>query len=102
MERAAVLTESNLIGPEALPEEILAKDNQLNLPPQDSQPFSASVRNGSGIVPLKDLEKRAIIEALSILGFNATQTAKNLGISKATLYRKIKEYNISRRLVVWS
>ncbi len=102
MERAAVLTESNLIGPEALPEEILAKGNHLGLPPHDSQPFSASVRNGSGIVPLKDLEKRAIIEALSLLGFNATQTAKNLGISKATLYRKIKEYNISRRLVVCS
>ena len=102
MERAAVLTESNLIGPEALPEEVLAENNQLSLPPHDSQPFSASVRNGSGIVPLKDLEKRAIIEALSLLGFNATQTAKNLGISKATLYRKIKEYNISRRLVVCS
>lgn len=102
MERAAVLTESNLIGPEALPEEVLAESNQLSLPPHDSQPFSASVRNGSGIVPLKDLEKRAIIEALSLLGFNATQTAKNLGISKATLYRKIKEYNISRRLVVCS
>ena len=59
MERAAVLTESNLIGPEALPEEILAKGNPLSLPPHDSQPFSASVRNGSGIVPLKDLEKSA-------------------------------------------
>ncbi|TMR64834.1 helix-turn-helix domain-containing protein, partial [Streptococcus pseudopneumoniae] len=99
MERAAVLTESSLIGPDALPEEIQGKGNKAII--EQSQPLMASSRNGTRIVPLKELERRAIIDALSQLGFNATQAAKNLGISKATLYRKIKEYEISRRLVVW-
>ena len=100
MERAAVLTESSVIGPEALPEEILNKGNKVGI--EQSQLSMASSRNGTHIVPLKELERRAIIDALSQLGFNATQAAKSLGISKATLYRKIKEYEISRRLVVWS
>ena len=100
MERAAVLTESSVIGPEVFPEEILSNGNKLVI--EQSQHSMASTKNGSRIVPLKELERRAIIDALSHLGFNATQAAKSLGISKATLYRKIKEYEISRRLVVWS
>jgi DNA-binding NtrC family response regulator len=100
MERAAVLTESSLIGPDALSEEIQGKGNKAII--EQAQPLMAPSRNGNQIVPLKELERRAIIDALSQLGFNATQAAKSLGISKATLYRKIKEYEISRRLVVWS
>jgi transcriptional regulator of acetoin/glycerol metabolism len=61
-----------------------------------------SSKNESRVVPLKELERKAIIDALSHLGYNATQAAKSLGISKATLYRKLREYDVSRRLVVWA
>ncbi|HEX9880454.1 MAG TPA: sigma-54 dependent transcriptional regulator [Candidatus Binatia bacterium] len=110
MERAAVLTANTQVGPEALPDELLQRPRQgpCVLP---QQPFESVMvpthSNGdssspSPIIPLKELERKAIIDALSQVGYNATQTAKQLGISKATLYRKLKEYRISRRLILWS
>ncbi len=104
MERAAVLTAATVIGPESLPEEVVNKPNENVVPPQ---PFESAAPAPTGdtpgqIVPLKELERRAIIAALTQVGYNATQTAKQLGISKATLYRKLKEYRISRRLILWS
>ncbi len=46
-------------------------------------------------VSLKDLERQAIIQAYSQVGKNVSMAANRLGISKATLYRKLKEYDIS-------
>lgn len=45
-----------------------------------------------GIVPLADLEKQAIIGALTQLNGDKLGAAKMLGIGKTTLYRKLKEY----------
>lgn len=46
------------------------------------------------IIPIMEMEKIAIINALKILKGNKEEAAKSLGISRATFYRKIKEYNI--------
>ncbi len=46
------------------------------------------------VIPLNEIEKNAIIEALKITGNNKTKAAKLLGIGVRTLYRKIKEYEI--------
>lgn len=46
------------------------------------------------IIPIMQIEKTAIINALKILKGNKEEAAKSLGISRATFYRKIKEYNI--------
>ncbi len=43
---------------------------------------------------LKELEKRAILEALKKTGGNKKKAAELLGISLRTLYYKIKEYNL--------
>lgn len=42
----------------------------------------------------RDVERLAIVEALHNSGGNQTRTAKNLGIGRNTLMRKIKKYNI--------
>lgn len=49
------------------------------------------------ITPIKELEKREIKKALDHFGSSKhaiTKAAETLGIGRATLYRKIKEYNI--------
>jgi len=104
MERAAVLTAATMIGPDSLPDELMSKPQWERevVPPQPFESSTPSTNSGSQIIPLKELERKAIIDALSQVGYNATQTAKQLGISKATLYRKLKEYRISRRLILWS
>ncbi len=97
-ERAVILAAGSVIGPEHLPEEIRYKRDRTNSPVEHHQPSIASVRARSPIVPLKELEREVIMEALSELGNNVTKTAKQLGISKATLFRKLKKYGISTRL----
>ena len=49
----------------------------------------------SGFPTLKDMERRHIERALTHFGGNRTRTCKALGISKATLWRKIKSYGLS-------
>jgi transcriptional regulator of acetoin/glycerol metabolism len=44
---------------------------------------------------LEELEKQAIWKILEELKFNMSKSAKTLGISRATLYNKIKKYNLS-------
>ena len=44
---------------------------------------------------LEELEKQAILEILEELKFNMSRSAKTLGISRATLYNKIKKFNLT-------
>ncbi|WP_161539886.1 helix-turn-helix domain-containing protein [Glaciimonas sp. PCH181] len=44
--------------------------------------------------PLKEMERVAIINVLRECRFNVTESAKRLGISKPTLYKKIQGHNI--------
>ena len=53
-----------------------------------------AVGNTSGS-RLEELEKQAILKILEELKFNMSRSAKMLGISRATLYNKIKKYNLT-------
>ncbi len=46
------------------------------------------------IVTIDILEKESIIKAIDLCGGNMVKSAEMLGISRATIYRKIKKYNI--------
>ena len=43
---------------------------------------------------INDLESKAIENAIHVYKGNLTEAAKALGIGRATLYRKVKQYNI--------
>jgi transcriptional regulator with PAS, ATPase and Fis domain len=49
----------------------------------------------SGVVPLAQLERRAILNALESTGGDRALAATLLGIGRTTLYRKLKEYKLS-------
>ncbi len=51
--------------------------------------------SGDRIVPLTDLEKNAIEQALRITQGNIAQAAVGLRVSQATLYRKLREYDFN-------
>jgi transcriptional regulator with PAS, ATPase and Fis domain len=44
---------------------------------------------------LMDVERQTIMEIIKTVEFNMSKAAKMLGITRATLYRKIKKYNLS-------
>lgn len=50
-------------------------------------------------VSLAELEKQTITKALEQCKGNMSEAAKNLGIGRATLYRKVKEYAIPTKTV---
>src|SRR5258706_3638570 len=45
-----------------------------------------------GMLPIAEMEKRAILATLTRLNGDKLKTARALGIGKTTLYRKLKEY----------
>lgn len=56
--------------------------------------YMASSSAGLEPVSLRELERRAILQALEVTGGDRLRAAKLLGIGKTTIYRKLKEYGL--------
>jgi two-component system response regulator HydG len=52
---------------------------------------------GTGVLPLYEIEKRSILEAVAQVQGNKRTAARLLGIGKTTLFRKLKAYNARER-----
>ncbi len=63
---------------------------------EDGQPL---IRDDAiGEILMKDLEKEAIIRTLRFFNNNRRRTAKSLGVSERTLYRKIEDYKLEPKI----
>jgi transcriptional regulator with PAS, ATPase and Fis domain len=82
MERAVALAQGSRVELEDLPEEV-----------REARPPVLSVL-GEEVRPLEEAVKAYILEALERNGGNQTQTAKQLEIGTATLYRRLKRYGL--------
>jgi DNA-binding NtrC family response regulator len=92
IEHAVVMADTNEITERDLPEFMVRNRLLLEGPPASE---SACIPDQpSGIHTLKDLERDYIKQALVVLNNNYSDAAKKLGISRSTLWRKIKEYKI--------
>ena len=92
MERAVILAEGPELKAHTLPNEILK-----------SEPAVMLEENGNGMdhsfseannIDLKSVEQEHIMRVLNMVKGNKSEAAKKLDIGLATLYRKLKEYNI--------
>jgi len=86
LERACALSSAHEIQLRDLPTQIYSAPADLM---GVSQPGSVP---GSGIVPMAELEKHTILNALAQVNGDKMLAARLLGIGKTTLYRKLKEY----------
>ncbi len=50
--------------------------------------------------PLAEMERRAVIRALQETGGDRVAASRILGIGRTTLYRKVKEYNLTSLLEI--
>ncbi len=80
IERGIILSENGVITERALPRE-LAAQNEENSP-------------DASFLSLEELEKRHIHKVIEHVGGNRSQASDLLGISRKTLYRKLKEYGL--------
>ncbi|MFO7974433.1 MAG: helix-turn-helix domain-containing protein, partial [Candidatus Hydrogenedentota bacterium] len=60
-----------------------------------SAPFALPHYASDDIPTLKEMEEQLIRRALEKLDGNQTEAAEKLGISRSTLWRKMKEYGIN-------
>ncbi len=61
----------------------------------DARPEPAPQPAPAAVLPLEQLEQQAISQALARNGGNMSKAAIQLGIGRATLYRKFKKYGLS-------
>jgi two-component system, NtrC family, response regulator HydG len=67
-----------------------------DLPEEVREAFPSPVASAGAVRRLDHVEKEYILAALELNGGNQTQTAKQLHIGSATLYRKLKQYGLIR------
>jgi len=80
IERAFILCKTGLIEKKHLPESLFLAS--ANIAPADD-------------ISLKNMEKTYLVKALEQNSWDCQKTARQLGIHKSTLYRKIKSLRIS-------
>ncbi len=61
--------------------------------------FPPGGKAGARVNTMNEVEKQAIENAILEYKGNLTEAAKALGIGRATLYRKVKQYDISPNLI---
>ncbi|MBK7826732.1 sigma 54-interacting transcriptional regulator [Nannocystis sp.] len=84
IERALVLGDGPVLEQDDLPPELL-----------HAAPLGPTLTDANAVVrPLAELEREAIVAALSATGGNKARAAALLGIDRTTLYRKLKDYGI--------
>ncbi|HEX8070582.1 MAG TPA: sigma-54 dependent transcriptional regulator [Pyrinomonadaceae bacterium] len=93
---------------------LLANDGRItaaDLPPELSQPAGARAAAAAaplaaagaqpaepaGVPPLREVERQQILAALEQTNWHRGRTAELLGISPSTLYRRLRDYNLTRR-----
>ena len=52
-----------------------------------------------GVIPLREVEKYAILDAMSEVGGNQEQAAKLLKVTRRTIHKKLKQYNWTRESI---
>jgi sigma-54 dependent transcriptional regulator, acetoin dehydrogenase operon transcriptional activator AcoR len=106
IERAFYLSlDSTAVRPENLPvhifnpEPTIDKEDKLTSDIFDSRALVSRYGFSDGIPSIKDAEERLIRQTLARSGFNISRTASLLGISRTTLYRRIRKYEIKEKAI---
>ncbi len=94
IERATLLEDGSELSLGSLPDEVVCADESDLVPPATGAGLPAE---REGILPLEVEERRLIVRALELTGWNVQETAQRLRIGRATIYRKIERYRLKNR-----
>jgi len=91
---AVNFSSNGVIQVEDLPEEIRQSVSSDSWKSKAKLKLTSQEQIKKSKLSIKEMEKGAIIQVLLQTGYRMSEAAKILGISRSTLYRKIKEYNL--------
>ena len=85
-----------------VPSKIESLDKSIELPQKSMEIIEEGFKlirdDAIGDISIKDLEKEAITRTLSFFNNNRRKTARSLGMSERTLYRKIEEFGLEPKI----
>jgi len=92
VEYAFVLAKEKSIGVEHLPDKLLTGNADA-----DGQTASMArpLTAGTGSIPVKQSEKDALVDALHQADGNQTRAADILGVSRVTVWKRMKKHGIT-------
>ena len=97
VERAAVLSEGTIIGPELLPKHVRTTDTSPTAPGSSHLQLAGELEHDDVLplsIALKEPERRIIEHALQINNWNRQKTADQLQINRTTLYKKMRAHGL--------
>jgi DNA-binding NtrC family response regulator len=101
LERATLLADDGRITLAELPPEIANPSAPLRAVPAApgvaAAAGAAAANAGQPAAPLREVERQQILAALEQTGWHRGKTAEILGISPSTLYRRLRDYNLTKR-----
>jgi DNA-binding NtrC family response regulator len=98
LERAVLLADNGRVTRAELPPEIVNPGLPLaSAMPAASAAHGAGAQAGAVPPPLREVERQQILAALEQTNWHRGKTAEILGISPSTLYRRLRDYNLTRR-----
>ncbi|HEX8852958.1 MAG TPA: helix-turn-helix domain-containing protein, partial [Pyrinomonadaceae bacterium] len=104
LERALLLSNDDRITLNELPPEVLRRSARpvpvmvaATAQPSASEGASPAADAGQTPASLREVERQQILAALEQTGWHRGKTAEILGISPSTLYRRLRDYNLTRR-----
>jgi len=95
IEHAVVLSETAEITEKDLPE-FMFRNRLLLEGPRTSKLAACLPADEADIATLETMERDYIRGALGALQYNYSETARKLGISRSTLWRKVREYKLDK------
>jgi DNA-binding NtrC family response regulator len=93
--QASMVAEGTEIKPTDLPSEIAFSTSVASISP--GMNYAATAPAPSSVTDLEELEKQTILRTLVKTGGHQGMAAEQLGISRRTLSRKLKQYNLNQR-----
>lgn len=95
LERLVIMNDVEELTSDLVPTELDTVEEQPSRQvPVMHRPSAAN--EDRGIVPMSELERKAILDAVEKSGGSPTRAARALGISEATIYRKLRKYRGER------
>ena len=94
VEYAFVLAKGKSIGIEHLPDKLLKDMPDVEAP---APVFGRELKSGAtiGAIPVKQSERTALVDALHQADGNQTRAAEILGVSRVTVWKRMKKHGIT-------